>query len=73
LKVAFFCCAESSRARDFAEAQRLVAARLHLPHQEKHESGKQAARAGHSEELNPVAAANFLHAELHRFVAADFW
>ena len=34
LKVIFFCCMESRRARDLAEAHRLVAAGLHLAHEE---------------------------------------
>jgi len=37
LEVAFFSCLRGKQPcfRDFAETQRLVAARLHLPHQEK--------------------------------------
>src|SRR6266436_6029978 len=51
-----------------SETQRLVAARLHLPHQEKYKPREQQQGKGIQKDQNPVAAAHFLHAQLNRLV-----
>src|SRR6267378_2453610 len=50
------------------ETQRLIAAGLHLPHQEQTESDKQNQRRSVEQNQNPIAAAHFLHLDLNRFV-----
>ncbi len=51
-----------------SETQRLVSTRLHLAHQEQAESHEKNQRCGVQENQDPVAAAHFLHLDLHSLV-----
>src|SRR4029077_20087683 len=58
------------------KAKRLVAASLHLAHQEQAESHKQYQRSSVEQNQDPIAAAHFLHLHRYSFVfefLGNFW
>jgi len=64
--------APRANVRGLAETQCLVSRRLHLPHQEQAEAHQKISGAAFSRINNPVAAAHFLHLQLHGLVPQAF-
>ena len=56
-----------------AEAQRLISARLHLPHHDDPEAHQQEERRGGKQEIDPVRAGDFLDVDQHPFVFVVAW
>ena len=53
----------------FAEAECLIAASLHLTHEEEAEADEQKEWGGVQENQNPISAAYFLHLDLETFLS----